>query len=99
LKLVKLDKPGDFAHESTVMGHSVRGYEPHKFADETHPDWVPESEKGMTEARFSSGHPNYGPRRLGRDQARGRGDSVAAGLEGDESCDGGDSQGSVCGRG
>ena len=71
LKLVKLDRPGDFAHESTVMGHSVRGYEPHgkQYPDGhvkdvpengAHPDWVPESEKGMTEARFSSGHPEYG---------------------------------------
>jgi len=73
-KLVVLDKPGDFAHESTVMGHSVRGYEPHKGGIERydeaggefpgdpkpHPDWIPESEKGMTEARFGSGHPDYG---------------------------------------
>lgn len=77
LKLVKLDKPGDFAHESTVMGHSVRGYEPHKFADETHPDWVPESEKGMTEARFASGHPDYG---LGGWDAIKRGDAEILSL-------------------
>jgi len=142
MKLVKLDKPGDFAHESTVMGHSVRGYEPHKgvqkgyvdrlsenfdsareefqaagFAldsissgtkityrlrkwgtEETvdpatlppdlkefwddlspkpHPDWVPESEKGMTEARFSSGHPDYG---LGGWDAIKRGDAEVLSL-------------------
>lgn len=73
-KLVVLDKPGDFAHESTVMGHSVRGYEPHKGGIERydeaggefpgdpkpHPDWIPESEKGMDTARFGSGHPDYG---------------------------------------
>ena len=73
-KLVVLDKPGDFAHESTVMGHSVRGYEPHKGGIERydeaggefpgdpkpHPDWIPESEKGADTARFGSGHPDYG---------------------------------------
>lgn len=88
LKLVKLDKPGDFAHESTVMGHSVRGYEPHgkidgtpsyfyKDAKEPHPDWVPESEKGMTEARFASGHPGYG---LGGWDAIKRGDAEILSL-------------------
>jgi len=119
LKLVKLDKPGDFAHESTVMGHSVRGYEPHKaavpfnptdwyrhvmpaevgrrlgpnprpevvaatpeyqafLADKAaHPDWVPDSEKGMTEARFSSGDPNYG---LGGWDAIKRGDAEILSL-------------------
>jgi hypothetical protein len=34
--VVKLEKPGQFAKESDVMGHSVRGYEPPK----DHPDWV-----------------------------------------------------------
>ena len=93
LKLVKLDKPGDFAHESTVMGHSVRGYEPHgKTRIDTddpaipgyggrelpaHPDWVPESEKGMTEARFASGHPGYG---LGGWDAIKRGDAEILSL-------------------
>jgi RNA polymerase sigma-70 factor, ECF subfamily len=71
MRLVKLDKPGDFAHESTVMGHSARGYEPHKKLyhdghpkdtpeNGQHPDWVPESEKGMDKAQFSSGDPDYG---------------------------------------
>ncbi|CAB4216994.1 RNA polymerase sigma-70 like domain, partial [uncultured Caudovirales phage] len=71
MRLVKLDKPGDFAHESTVMGHSVRGYEPHgklyhdghpKDTPENgpHPDWTPESEKGMDKAQFNSGDPDYG---------------------------------------
>jgi RNA polymerase sigma-70 factor (ECF subfamily) len=88
LKLVKLDRPGDFAHESTVMGHSVRGYEPHgkQYPDGhvkdvpengAHPDWVPESEKGMTEARFSSGHPEYG---LGGWDAIKRGDAEILSL-------------------
>jgi len=87
-KLVVLDKPGDFAHESTVMGHSVRGYEPHgkQYPDGhvkdvpengAHPDWVPESEKGMTEARFSSGHPEYG---LGGWDAIKRGDAEILSL-------------------
>jgi RNA polymerase sigma-70 factor, ECF subfamily len=122
LKLVKLDKPGDFAHESTVMGHSVRGYEPYKAQGTmsahswyqnaqyeipglqkrlgerplddaikaspeyqeylaknsvNHPDWVPESEKGMTEARFNSGDPNYG---LGGWDAIKRGDAEILSL-------------------
>lgn len=88
LKLVKLDKPGDFAHESTVMGHSVRGYEPHgkQYPDGhvkdvpengAHPDWIPESEKGMTEARFGSGHPEYG---LGGWDAIKRGDAEILSL-------------------
>lgn len=86
LKLVKLDKPGDFAHESTVMGHSVRGYEPHAASGPggraeplygPHPDWVPESEKGMTEARFNSGDPNYG---LGGWDAIKRGDAEILSL-------------------
>jgi hypothetical protein len=38
-KWVQLDKPGQFAHESDVMGHSVRGYEP----PEGHPDWIAHS--------------------------------------------------------
>jgi len=84
MKLVKLDKPGDFAHESTVMGHSVRGYEPHKGSydslgplDDGHPDWVPESEKGMDNARFNSGDPNYG---LGGWDAIKRGDAEILSL-------------------
>lgn len=92
LKLVKLDKPGDFAHESTVMGHSVRGYEPHaaptpemlrregmgpEEGGPAHPDWVPESEKGMTEARFASGSPDYG---LGGWDAIKRGDAEILSL-------------------
>ena len=40
LRLVKLDKPGDFAHESTVMGHSVRGYEPHAAPVVTPDEWL-----------------------------------------------------------
>ena len=40
--VVKLEKPGQFAKESDVMGHSVRGYEPPK----DHPDWVKASGKG-----------------------------------------------------
>ena len=35
-KWVQLDQPGQFAHESDVMGHSVRGYEP----PQEHPDWI-----------------------------------------------------------
>lgn len=88
MRLVKLDKPGDFAHESTVMGHSVRGYEPPKeymrlddveggVLEKAHPDWIPDSEKGMTEARFSSGHPDYG---LGGWEAIKRGDAEVLSL-------------------
>ncbi len=61
-KWIKLDKPGQFALESDMMGHSVRGYEPHPkssrrnvdggYVDQMHPDWVPESGGG--------GYPNYG---------------------------------------
>jgi len=47
-KWVKLDKPGQFAAESDAMGHSVRGYEPHK--DDT--DWIKES--------GNSGRESYG---------------------------------------
>lgn len=119
MKLVKLDKPGDFAHESTMMGHSVRGYEPFQgefmqhpsswFQNEQygpvgkrigrnatdaeiaatpeyqaylknsgrHPDWVPESEKGMDNASFNSGNPNYG---LGGWDAIKRGDAEILSL-------------------
>jgi len=124
MKLMKLDRPGDFAHESTVMGHSVRGYEPQARSEVVeplrwmrmnasnglyqwyldskldttqklfyiansseykaylkesagHPDWVPESEKGVTEARFSSGHPDYG---LGGWDAIKRGDAEVLSL-------------------
>jgi len=38
-RMVQLDKPGQFAKESQLMGHSVEGYEPHP----GHPDWVDES--------------------------------------------------------
>jgi hypothetical protein len=38
-KWVQLDRPGQFASESDVMGHSVRGYEP-EFG---HPDFIEES--------------------------------------------------------
>jgi hypothetical protein len=37
--MVQLDKPGQFAKESQLMGHSVEGYEP----PPGHPDWVDES--------------------------------------------------------
>ena len=47
-KWVKLDKPGQFSAESDAMGHSVRGYEPHK----NDPDWVKES--------GTSGYESYG---------------------------------------
>ncbi|HUW44255.1 MAG TPA: lytic transglycosylase domain-containing protein [Dehalococcoidia bacterium] len=46
-KWVQLDKPGQFAAESDVMGHSVRGYEPPKYQNERaeikHNDWIPAS--------------------------------------------------------
>ena len=38
-RMVQLDKPGQFAKESQLMGHSVEGYEP----PPGHPDWVDES--------------------------------------------------------
>jgi hypothetical protein len=44
---------------------------------DAHPDWVPESEKGMTEARFASGHPGYG---LGGWDAIKRGDAEILSL-------------------
>jgi hypothetical protein len=47
-KWVKLDQPGHFATESDIMGHSVRGYEPHA----GHPDWHEFSE--------DHGNPSYG---------------------------------------
>jgi hypothetical protein len=47
-KWVQLDRPGQFALESDVMGHSVRGYEPER----GHPDWI--------EASGESGHESYG---------------------------------------
>lgn len=47
-KLVQLNKPGHFAAESDVMGHSVRGYEPPK----GHEDW--------THVSGNSGHDRYG---------------------------------------
>jgi RNA polymerase sigma factor (sigma-70 family) len=57
-KWVQLTKPGEFAQESDVMGHSVRGYEPHGKGQgdydydglhdpyaviKPHEDWIPES--------------------------------------------------------
>jgi len=57
----QLTKPGQFARESDAMGHSVRGYEPHRQprlnepgggVDKAHPDWIP--------ASGNSGHPSYG---------------------------------------
>jgi hypothetical protein len=47
-KWVQLTRPGQFAQESDVMGHSVRGYEPPR----GHPEYVPESD--------GSGHDAYG---------------------------------------
>jgi hypothetical protein len=47
-KWVQLDKPGQFAAESDAMGHSVRGYEPHK----SDSDWIKES--------GTSGYEGYG---------------------------------------
>ena len=47
-KWVQLDKPGQFALESDVMGHSVRGYEPPK----GHPDY--------TDISGDSGYDTYG---------------------------------------
>jgi len=47
-KWVELNKPGSFAQESDMMGHSVRGYEP----PEGHPDWTAGSGK--------RGSPTYG---------------------------------------
>jgi len=44
-KWVQLTKPGQFAQESDVMGHSVRGYEPPK----GHPEHIPEAEGGHDE--------------------------------------------------
>lgn len=66
MKWVQLTKPGEFAQESDVMGHSVRGYEPTKYKNgmsgnvsswaaeepEHHPDWIP--------ASGDKGHENYG---------------------------------------
>ena len=39
---VQLTKPGQFAQESDVMGHSVRGYEPPR----DHPEYIPATEGG-----------------------------------------------------
>jgi hypothetical protein len=47
-KWVQLDKPGQFALESDIMGHSVRGYEPPK----GHPDY--------TDISGDSGYGDYG---------------------------------------
>lgn len=73
MRWIQLNRPGQFADESTQMGHSVRGYEPPKLitrqgdpADLTwkrgqgpHPDWIPESELGLPKGQESSGHPHY----------------------------------------
>ena len=45
---VQLTKPGQFARESDMMSHSVRGYEPPR----GHEDWIPQS--------GNSGHKSYG---------------------------------------
>ena len=66
-KWIRLNKPGQFANESDLMGHSVRGYEPypeypgehHRSGDPArynppqpaHDDWIPEA---------VGGHPEYG---------------------------------------
>jgi len=47
-KWVQLDQPGQFALESDIMGHSVRGYEPPK----GHPDY--------TDISGDSGYESYG---------------------------------------
>jgi len=47
-KWVQLDQPGQFALESDIMGHSVRGYEP----PQGHPDW--------TDISGNSGYNDYG---------------------------------------
>lgn len=51
-KWVQLDQPGQFAQESDVMGHSVRGYEPPR----GHPDYIPESGNS---GNLAYGHGGY----------------------------------------
>lgn len=61
-KWIRLNKPGQFANESDLMGHSVRGYEPEGSIPnrtpsgaidgyQTNPEWIPEA---------VGGHANYG---------------------------------------
>lgn len=57
--IVKLEKPGQFAKESDVMGHSVRGYEPPK----DHPDYVKASGKGGS---LAYGHGGWDAIRTGK---------------------------------
>lgn len=62
-KWVQLTRPGEFAWESTTMGHSVRGYEPWTNLGEqqsAHPDWTERSEFGLPKGEPSSGYPEYG---------------------------------------
>lgn len=45
-KVIELNRPGMFASESDIMGHSVRGYEPPK----GHPDWIePSGNQGYSQ--------------------------------------------------
>lgn len=53
---IRLNKPGQFANESDLMGHSVRGYEPSATSEmgnphNPDPDWIPEA---------IGGNPDYG---------------------------------------
>ena len=75
-RIVQLTRAGEFAHESTVMGHSVRGYEPPRegthragqqiddgtggVVTQAHPDWIAASEKGLPEGQGGSGLATYG---------------------------------------
>jgi len=56
---IELNKPGSFAHESDMMGHSVRGYEPPK----GHEDWVEASKDFGSE---SYGHGGWEAIKSGR---------------------------------
>jgi hypothetical protein len=58
-KWVQLDQPGQFAQESDVMGHSVRGYEPPR----GHAEHIPES---GTEGSDYYGHGGYEAIKSGR---------------------------------
>ena len=68
-KWVQLTRPGEFAKEATIMGNSVRQYEPQAGGYNTdfgpgigraHPDWIPESEYGLPAGMEMSGSPGYG---------------------------------------
>lgn len=75
-KWIQLDKPGQFANESDLMGHSVRGYEPHKynpkspendtgeFYDLVHTDEARAQAEGVLNPDWTpaskGGHPDYG---------------------------------------